>query len=62
MGHHLKVVSQDRDQELGRGPGDSTGWDESTEVRGQELEQLWIRLGLGGQDMTGKGFRDWTRV
>lgn len=46
----LKVMGQDGVQESGGGPEG-----ESTEVRGWESGQTWMRLEFSRQDMTGRG-------
>lgn len=48
-------MGQEGDGESGGDQEDSTGWGESLEIRDQESRQTWIRLRLGGQDMTGRG-------
>lgn len=47
-------MGQVGDGESGGDQEDSTGGGESLEIRGQESRQTWIRLRLGGQDMTGR--------
>ena len=46
----VKVMGQDGVQESGGGPGGK-----STEIRGWESGQTWIRLEFSRQDMTGRG-------